>query len=110
MTTFKDWQDAKDYMIKFNKDNNVRSKSSDGPVCTMIVVFTEDSFNKPYTELERSYRFTNKEKIFIPSNGGYSLFASSLDGTDPCVRLESYMEDEGVNNGWVIEKIYIESE
>ena len=36
--------------------------------------------------------------------GGYSVYASCLDGSDPCVRLDGYMFDEhGGENGWKIE-------
>ena len=40
--------------------------------------------------------------------GGYSIYASCLDGTDPCLRLDGYMSAEhGGENGWKIEKCYV---
>lgn len=40
--------------------------------------------------------------------GGYSIYASCLDGTDPCLRLDGYMSAEhGGENGWKIEKCYM---
>ena len=43
--------------------------------------------------------------------GGYSIYGSSLDGTDPCVRLEQYMSVErGGKNGWKIERCYVKTE
>ena len=40
--------------------------------------------------------------------GGYSIYASCLDGTDPCVRLEGYMElEHGGKGGWKVEYCYI---
>ena len=43
--------------------------------------------------------------------GGYSIYASSLDGSDPCVRLEQYMASEyGGKNGWQIERCYMMSD
>ena len=43
--------------------------------------------------------------------GGYSIYASSLDGSDPCVRLEQYMASEyGGKNGWQIERYYMMSD
>ena len=40
--------------------------------------------------------------------GGYSVYASCLDGSDPCVRLDGYMSAEhGGENGWKIEKCYM---
>ena len=43
--------------------------------------------------------------------GGYSIFGSSLDGTDMHVRLDLYMADErGEKDGWKIERCYIKKE
>lgn len=43
--------------------------------------------------------------------GGYSIYASSLDGSDKCVRLEAYMADEhGGKDGWKIEKCYVKDD
>ena len=40
--------------------------------------------------------------------GGYSIFASAIDGSDPMVRLEQFMADEkGGKNGWKIERCYM---
>ena len=39
---------------------------------------------------------------------GYSIYASSVDKSDPLVRLERYMRDEqGDSDGWKIERGYI---
>lgn len=39
---------------------------------------------------------------------GYSVFGTSLDGTDKNVRLDAYMADEkGGKDGWKIERCYI---
>ena len=73
--------------------------------------FTEDSFDKPYTEEERTYVVSSNNKAFIEGMGGYSIYASSLDGTDKCVRLEAYMADEhGGKDGWKIEKCYVKDD
>ena len=72
------------------------------------IVFTEDSFTKPYSEESRTYVISSDNKAFIPNMGGYSIFASCLDGTDPCVRLDHYMTAEhGGEDGWKIERCYI---
>ena len=40
--------------------------------------------------------------------GGYSVYGSCLDGTDPCVRLEQYMAVErGGEKGWSVERCYM---
>lgn len=104
-----DWYEAKEYMRQYNDRNGVTSKGTDKH-CTMVAVISEDSFDKKYTLDERSYRFSNDNKAFISGMGGYSIFAGSLDGSDPCVRLEQYLEDEGNKNGWKVEYVYIQSE
>ena len=75
---------------------------------TGYVVFTEDSFDKPYSEKSRTYVISSDNKAFQSGMGGYSVYASCLDGSDPCVRLDGYMFDEhGGENGWKIEKCYL---
>lgn len=40
--------------------------------------------------------------------GGYSIYGSSVDKSDPLVRLKRYMKDEhGSADGWKIERCYI---
>ena len=47
----------------------------------------------------------------IANMGGYSIYGGSLDGSDPCVRLEQYMADEcGGKNGWKVERCYCMSD
>lgn len=76
-----------------------------------FIVFTEDSFTAPYDERARTYAVSSDNKAFQPGMGGYSIYGSSLDGTDPCVRLEQYMTVErGGKNGWKIERCYVKEE
>lgn len=52
----------------------------------------------------RTYSVSSGNKAFQPKMGGYSIFGSSLDGTDQGVRLEGYMaEERGGKDGWVVE-------
>ena len=75
------------------------------------IVFTEDSFTAPYDERARTYAVSSDNKAFQQGMGGYSIYGSSLDGTDPCVRLEQYMAAErGGKNGWKIERCYVKEE
>jgi hypothetical protein len=67
-----------------------------------VVVFTEDSFKKPYTELERSYKISSGDKYFDGNMGGNSLFGNCLDGTDLGVRLDIYIYE-----GWKVDYCYI---
>ena len=72
------------------------------------VVFTADSFNQPYDERSRTYSVSSDNKAFQPNMGGYSIYGSCLDGTDPIVRLERYMAAEhGGKNGWKVERCYV---
>jgi len=75
---------------------------------TGYVTFTEDSFAQPYSELSRTYAVSSNNKAFIPGMGGYSIYASCMDGTDPCVRLEQYMANElAGDGGWKVERCYM---
>ena len=75
------------------------------------IVFTADSFEKPYVEDARTYGVSSNNKAFQEGMGGYSIYGSSLDGTDPCVRLERYMAvEKGGKDGWKIERCYMMSD
>ena len=75
---------------------------------TAHIIFTEDSFAKPYSLLSRTYRFSSDNKAFWPNMGGYSIFAYCLDKTsDQGVRLDWYMAEEGNAGGWKVEDCYI---
>ena len=104
------WHEAVEYMCNYNTKNGITSKGTSDKKCVMVAVISEDSFDKEYSLDARSYRFTNDNKAFISGMGGYSIFAGSLDGTDPFVRLEQYLTDEGVTNGWKVDYVYIQSE
>ena len=74
---------------------------------TAHIIFTEDSFTKPYPLLSRTYRVSSDNKAFRPNMGGYSIFAYCLDGTDQGVRLDWCLEDEGNIGGWKVERCYV---
>ena len=79
-----------------------------GEHLTGYIVFTEDSFTKPYPEAARTYAVSSNNKAFQPNMGGYSIYASALDGSDPMIRLEGYMQSEkGGKDGWKIERCYM---
>ena len=59
------WSQMESRMWKFNDEHNITTKGSKPDTLVAVVVFTADSFDKPYTEVERSYRFTNHNKAFI---------------------------------------------
>ncbi len=71
---------------------------------TAHIVFTADSFTEPYPLESRTYVVSSNNKAFQPCMGGYSIFASSLDGSDRSVRLEQYMAAErGGKDGWKVD-------
>lgn len=76
-------------------------------VCGYIT-FMQDCFTVQYSERSRTYAVSSGNKAFQPNMGGYSVYGSCLDGTDPCVRLEQYMAVErGGEKGWSVERCYI---
>ncbi len=88
-----------------------REAERSGKSITGYIVFTADSFKTPYSEFERTYAVSSNNKAFIDGMGGYSIYASSLDGVDKCIRLESLMAaEQGGRNGWKIERCYVEDD
>ena len=88
-----------------------RTAERNGEHMEGYIVFTEDSFKEPYSEEARTYAVSSKNKAFMPNMGGYSIYASSLDGSDPMVRLEQYMADEkGGADGWKVERCYVKGQ
>ena len=74
-----------------------RQAEREGRHISGYIVFTQDSFTEAYSEEQRTYAVSSNNKAFIEGMGGYSIYASSLDGSDPCVRLEAYMADEHIS-------------
>jgi len=94
-------------MRSFNEQNKVTAKGKSGAI-KGVIVFTQDSFNKELTVEERSYLVTSSNKAWISGNGGYSIYGSALDGTDPFVRLDQLMKLEcGGKDGWEVEYCYM---
>lgn len=88
---------------RFREAESAHSNSLTG-----FIVFTADSFDKEYSEASRTYAVSSNNKAFMPGMGGYSIYGSSLDGTDRNVRLERYMANEkGGTDGWKIERCYM---
>ena len=73
---------------------------------TAYITFASFGLNnkKEYPWNSRTYLVSSDNKAFQPNKGGYSIFGSCLDGTDPCLRLEGLMAEEcGGKDGWVVE-------
>lgn len=88
-------------MFKFNEEHPEAVYGK--PALYGVIVFTEDSFGKPYTETERSYRTNNNQNAFQHGKISNSIWADCLDGKDLGVRLDLYMYD-----GWKVDYCYLE--
>lgn len=88
---------------KHNKENGIRSQYQDSHPLMCCITFTKDSFSKEYPFESRTYKFRSDNKYFLPDMGGKSVFASSLDGTDKCVRLDWYWDEWKIENCFIME-------
>ena len=85
-----------------------RAAERRGQHLTGYIVFSPASFEREYPLESRTYAVSSDNKAFQPNMGGYSIYASSLDGSDPLVRLEQYMAAErGGKDGWQVERCYM---
>ena len=84
------YAELREAMFRFNEEHPDQKSTLNG-----VIVFTQDSFTKPYTETERSYRTDNTQKAFNHGMCSNSIWADCLDGKDIGVRLDLYMY-----NGW----------
>lgn len=85
-----------------------RDAEKSGYHLNSVIVFSEDSFPKKCPIEARSYAVTSANRAFMPDQGGFSIYALTLDGTKVFVPLDQKMADErGGKNGWKIERCYI---
>lgn len=98
------YNELREKMWNFNKENNITSKGNDKKL-KGVIVFTQDSFTEPYTEIERSYEVTSDNKGYMPNMLSNSIFGNCLDGKDLGVRIDLYMYD-----GWKVDYCYIVEE
>ncbi len=102
------WEEAKEYLRNFNRERGYEVGNVGNEIAHVAVVFTADSFQTEYSEESRTYIVPSNNKAFIEGMMGYSIFASCLDGTDKCVRIEGYMASErGGEDGWKVDYCYI---
>ena len=87
-----------DVIKEHNKDHSVKSQYSDPSPLNCVIVFKNESWpGKEYPLESRSYEFRSDEKYFLPSMGGDSIFATSLDKSDVDVRLDKYLNKRKVD-------------
>lgn len=103
------YMEPDNFEITYNEmKSRFRQAERDKKTTVGYIVFTEDSFDAPYTEEQRTYEVRSNCKAFMDGMCGYSIFGISLDGEDVNVRLDTYMADEhGGKNGWKIERCYM---
>lgn len=71
-----------------------------------VIVFREDTFSKVYPLDSRSYVVSSDNKAF-GDYSGYSIFGSSMDGSDMFIRLDCYIAEECDNGkGWEVDYCY----
>ena len=99
--------ESKDNHITYDELKNIMRKADkDGKTLEGIIVFTEDSFDKPYSEEERSYKVSNEtSKGLQDGKISNSIWGDCLDGKDLAVRLDAYMYDG--EDGWKIDYCYL---
>jgi hypothetical protein len=98
------WSELCKAMWKFNEEHGYTYKGNEKKL-RGVVVFSEKSWNKPYTEIQRSYEFTSDNKAFLANQSSNSIFANCLDGSDDGVRIDWYMGDKEMP--WIPEYCYI---
>lgn len=99
------WEEAYNYMIRFNKTNEITTKGQNKAECTIVAVMTPDSFDKEYSEKSRSYAFDNNNKAFLPNMISNSIYSYCLDGTDDGVRLDWYVGED-----WKVDYCYLKED
>lgn len=75
-----------------------------------VIVFKQESFDRTFSLIERSYEINRDSKYFKPGMLSNSLFGSCLDGTDNDVRLDLYMHampEDGLGKAWSVDYCYI---
>lgn len=95
-------------MSYYELKNLFRQAENNGQHLIGHIVFAADTFKESLSEFERTYAISSDNKAFQANMGGYSIYGRSLDGVDPCLRMEGLMADEmGGKDGWKIEKCFL---
>ena len=97
----------KEVMRHFSEHNKKPNWTKN--ILKAVIVFTEDSFTREYSEESRSYEIRSDNNTFRNSISN-SLFGYCLDGTDQGVRLDAYMKFYGNEPGWKVDYCYLVEE
>lgn len=69
-----------------------------------VIVFTEDTWSKVFSEESRSYEVVRDNNYFNSDKISTSLYGNCLDGRDNGVRLDLYMSSHAE---WKVDYCYI---
>lgn len=97
------WNELTKAMWKFNEERGYTTKGNPERL-RGVVVFTEDSFDEPYSVEARSYEFSSDNKAFLPNQHSNSIFADCYDNIDIGVRIDWYMKGK---DGWNVDYCYL---
>ena len=76
------WEQLRDLLMQYNKIHNEAGYLYTFKPLYAVAVFSADNWpDKDYPLESRSYKFSCDNKAFHSYCGGYSCFASSLDGS-----------------------------
>ncbi|MBR5604261.1 MAG: hypothetical protein IKW51_08680 [Bacteroidales bacterium] len=90
-------------MREFNSEHGIVSQA-DKRILKGVIVFTKDSFDKEYSEVQRSYKTNNLQKAWLPNMISNSIFADCIDGSDNGVRVDLYMYND---KSWKVDYCYL---
>lgn len=82
--------------------NQSHSNGEGKEYITGVIVYKASNWDKEFTETERSYRTSSKNRAFQAGKISNSIFANCLDGKDLGVRLDWY--------DWEIDYCYLDEE
>jgi len=108
------YSELKDTFRRFNDENKITQFDKRG--LHGNIVFKQESFDKPYSEIERTYTVSSANKGYIKGMRGRSIYATCLDGIDINTDLNKYMNEEQggfdehgnrTNKGWIVDFCYI---
>lgn len=105
------WQELRKQFMSYEdqRDKVMREQHQQMPPLTGYVTFTKGSFDKEYSEESRTYVFSSDNKAFQAHSVSSSLLGSCMDGSDPNIRLDEYMQEyHGGEQGWEIEQCLIQ--
>lgn len=98
------YADLRDMFVAHNKTHLTKPISG-------YIVFSGDSWpNRNYSLPSRTYEISSDNKVFRSSCCSSSLFGFCTDGSDQGVRLDWYMKDLGIKNGWIVDYCYLKED